>query len=45
MKMRLHNNDSTDYVDYEGETLEEIKKQAKDRIDSPGWRCGWSERI
>jgi len=25
MKIRLHNNDSTDYVDYEGE-IEEISK-------------------
>jgi len=42
MKIRLHNNDSTDHVDYEG-TLDEIQQQAKTRIRSEGWNSGWSE--
>ena len=44
MKIRVHNNDNTDYVDYEG-TLEEIREQAKERIKLPTWKNGWSEEI
>ena len=42
MKIRVWNDDSTDYCDYEG-TLEEIKEQAKERIKLPTWSNGWSE--
>ena len=42
MKIRLHNDDSTDHADYEG-TLEEIREQAKERIKLPTWSNGWSE--
>ncbi len=44
MKIRLWNNDSTDYCDYEG-TLEEIKEQAKARMTLPTWKDGWSETL
>lgn len=42
MKIRLYNNDSTDYVDYEG-TIDEIRKAANDTLKSPTWRDGWSK--
>ena len=42
MKIRVYNNDGSDYCDYEG-TLEEIKEQAKQRITLPGWSEGHSE--
>jgi len=45
MRMRLHNDDSTDYVDYEGETIDDIREQAKTRLQLPTWRHGWSERL
>lgn len=45
MKIRIHNNDSTDYVDYVGETIEEIQEKCADRIKLPGWENGWSEEI
>ena len=44
MRIKLHNNDSTDAVVYEG-TLEEIREQAKERIGLNGWTDGWSEVI
>ena len=43
MKVRLHNNDSTEFVDYEGETIEEIRTQSEYRISLPTWNNGWSE--
>lgn len=43
MKVRLHNNDSTDYCDYEGENVEDIREKAKNRIKLPTWDKGWSE--
>jgi len=45
MKIRIHNNDDTDTVDYEADTVEEIRKQAAERIKLPTWNKGWSERI
>lgn len=45
MKVRLYNNDSTDSVDYEWDTIEEIREQAKERIKLPTWKNGWSEVI
>ena len=45
MRIRLHNNDSTDSVDYEGETVEDIREQAKNRLKLPTWNAGWSEVI
>lgn len=45
MIMRVHNNDSTDHVDYEADCLDEIMEMAKDRMRSPGWKDGWSEEI
>jgi len=44
MKIRIHNDDNTDYIDLEW-TLEEIKLQAKDRIILPWWKNWWSEEI
>ena len=43
MKLRLHNNDDTDFCDYEADTIEEIREQAKNRIALPTWSNGWSE--
>lgn len=45
MIIRLWNNDSTDYCDYEADTVEEIKELCKERIALPDWKNGWSERI
>lgn len=45
MKIRIHNNDSTDHCDYEGENIEEIKEKCADRIKLPTWSNGWSEVI
>lgn len=43
MKIRLHNNDGSDNIVYEGDTIEEIREQAKERIKLPTWKLGWSE--
>jgi hypothetical protein len=45
MIIRIHNNDSTDYVDYEADTIDEIKELCKERILLPTWDKGWSEVI
>lgn len=43
MKIRLHNNDDTDFVDYEADTIGEIRELAHDRTQILGWEQGWSE--
>lgn len=43
--IRIHNDDSTDEVDITGDTIEEIREKAKDRIKLPTWSNGWSEVI
>lgn len=43
MRIRLWNDDTTDSVVYEGETVCECQDQAKERISLPGWKHGWSE--
>lgn len=43
MKVRIHNNDDTDYADYEADTIKEIREQAKVRITLPTWNEGYSE--
>ena len=45
MIIRIYNNDSTDYVDYEADTIEEIRDMCKDRINMPTWCNGHSEII
>jgi len=45
MIIRIHNNDDTDYCDYEADTIEEIKEMCKYRIKLPSWANGWSEII
>lgn len=45
MKIKLHNNDSTDSVIYEGETIEDIMLQAKERLKLFSWSKDWSEII
>lgn len=45
MIIRIHNNDNSDYVDYEADTIEEIKELCKDRIKLANWISGWSEVI
>lgn len=45
MTFRIHNDDNTDYVDISGETVEEIREKAKERISLPGWTNGWSEEL
>ena len=45
MIIRIWNDDSTDYADYEADTVEEIKEMCKDRIECAGWTHGWSEII
>ena len=43
MKLRIHNNDGSDFADYEADTIDEIKEQCKYRISSDSWKNGWSE--
>ena len=43
MKLRLHSSDGTDYIYYEGETVDEISEQSKERMKLPTWKDGWSE--
>lgn len=45
MIIRVHNNDDSDYIDYEAETIEEIRDMAKERIGLEGWSNGWSETL
>ncbi len=45
IKIRIHNDDSTDHCDYEAETIEEIREQSAERIKLPTWSKGWSEVI
>jgi hypothetical protein len=45
MVIRIHNNDNSDYIDYEADTIEEIKELCKDRIKLANWAEGWSEVI
>ena len=42
MKIKLHNNNNTDAIIYTG-TLEEIRKQASERIKLPSWKNGWRQ--
>ena len=43
MVIRIYNNDSTDYADYEAETIEEIREMCKERILLDSWKNGHSE--
>ena len=43
MVIRIYNNDSIDYVDYEAETIEEIREMCKERISLDSWKNGHSE--
>lgn len=45
MRIKIHNNDSTDEVIYEADTIEEIRELAKERLKLPTWDKGWSEEI
>lgn len=45
MKVRIHNNDDTDQIDVEGESLEEIREEVEELIKRPSWCNGWSETI
>ena len=45
MTIRIWNNDSTDYCDYTGETVEDITVQCAEIIKLPDWEYGWSEEI
>lgn len=45
MKIKIHNNDSTDEVIYVGNNIEDIRNQVKERIKLPTWNTGWSEVI
>jgi len=45
MTIRVWNNDSSDYCDYEADTVEEIREQCAERISRPDWNDGWSEVI
>lgn len=42
MKIKIHNNNDTDSIIYEG-TIEEIRGQSKERIKLSSWKDGWSE--
>ena len=43
MKIRLYNNDGSDFCDYEADTIEEIRELANGRITLPTWKDGHSE--
>ena len=45
IKIRIHNNDNTDYCDYEWETIEDIRLQCNEKIKLPDWNNWWSERL
>ena len=45
MIIRIYNNDSSDYVDYEADTIEEIREMCKERIQLSTWCNGHSEII
>ena len=45
MIIRVHNNNDSDYIDYEAETIEEIREMAKQVISLVNWSNGWSEII
>ena len=45
MIIRIYNNDSSDYVDYEADTIEEIRDMCKDRINMQSWCNCHSEII
>lgn len=45
MKYRIYNDNGTDTCDFEGKTIEEIQEKAKERINLPGWKNGWSQKI
>ena len=44
MKIRLHNNNTTDFVEFKG-TEEEINRMVEEKMREPNWREGWSEGI
>lgn len=43
MIVRIHNSNDTDFIDYEADTIEEIREQAHNRIVLSSWASGWSE--
>ena len=45
MKIRVFDNEASDYCDYEADTVEEIKVLCKERIELPNWKNGHSEVI
>jgi len=45
MKVKIHNNDNTDEIVYEGKTIEDIREQFKERKKLSTWNKGWSEVI
>lgn len=45
MKVRLYNNDETDFIDYEADTIEEIQEQAKSRLTLLSWKDGRSVKL
>lgn len=40
MIIRIHNDDSTDYCDYEADTIDEIREMCSERISLIGWSNG-----
>ncbi len=45
MKFRIHNEDSTDSLVIEGDTIEECQKKAKYETEKRGWKNPWSEEL
>jgi len=45
MIVRIHNNNSTDYVDIEWDNIDDIREQAKDRVKLPWRDSWWSENL
>lgn len=45
MKIRLYDNDGSDFADYEADTIEEIREQVKNRITLSTWKNGHSEML
>jgi len=45
MKYRIFNGEYEDYLDIEGETIEEIINKAQEETERRGWKNCWSKEI
>ena len=48
MKFRIHgtcSDETNDYVDIVGDTIEEIRRKAEEEVSRRGWTNPWSDRL